>query len=86
MMADQFFWADQMHHLGVAAEPVHLRRFTATAVERALALACQSESLAAAARDLAITVRTEPDGALEAARIILAHYFGTKLPPGDAPT
>lgn len=73
LMADQSFWADQMHHLGVAPTPIHMRRFDAAVTERTLAAACQSESLAAAASELAATVRAEPDGALEASRIIAEH-------------
>lgn len=66
-VADQPFWGDRMHHLGVAPEPVHQRHLDPDRLAAAITQAVTDTAIATAADRLGQLIRTE-DGVDEAVR------------------
>jgi sterol 3beta-glucosyltransferase len=66
-VADQPFWGDRMHHLGVAPEPIHQRRLEPDRLAAALEHAVTNTRIAAAADRLGHLIRAE-DGVHQAVR------------------
>jgi O-mycaminosyltylonolide 6-deoxyallosyltransferase len=80
--ADSPFWAAQVRSLGVAAEPVPFREFTAERLETSLRVALTDVEMRSRATTVAEKVRAER-GAEDAARILedwVEHWRGEHRP------
>ncbi|UQU67871.1 glycosyltransferase [Couchioplanes caeruleus] len=87
VLVDQPFWADRLHRLGVAPEPLPLAELTADALAGALRSCLDRPEHRDRATELARRIRAE-DGA--AAVVSFVERLGAPLPPagaggGDAP-
>ncbi len=69
--ADQFFWADRLHRLGVSPPPLPASELTAARLSESMRLALHDDDMRARAAALGRRIREE-DGLGAASRVILA--------------
>ena len=71
--ADQPFWAQRLHYLGVAPPPLPARRLTAGKLAEAIRHVATNPALAQRASEIGEKIRRE-DGVGQAADLIERHY------------